>query len=121
MEREQEREEFQQEIQRLEEQLRQAARPRPRGAPDGDVSWSHDLLHSRDSGSLWLLSFILKNVFAFHVPGNDSGRSGTSRYVWSLPSPRGYVAGVFCALAPVSGRFFPAAICVGPELSASPA
>lgn len=91
MEREQEREEFQQEIQRLEEQLRQAARPRPRGAPDGDVSWSHDLLHSRDSGSLWLLSFILKNVFAFHVPGNDSGRSGTSRYVWSLPSPQGYV------------------------------
>lgn len=85
MEREHEREEFQQEIQRLEEQLHRAAQPQARGPRDRDVSQCHGLQACVGERFVTVfLNFIFKNIFAFHVHGNDSRHSWMRRYVSSV-------------------------------------
>lgn len=62
-----------------------------------------------------LLSLMLKTVFVFHVPGYDSRRSGTSRYVSSVPARRcvwGWGWG-WGGRRPCVLLLFPAAFCVG--------
>ena len=79
MEREREREDFQQEIQRLEEQLRQAARPRSPGLRDSHVSQPCRPCLG-ELFSMTVVSFVINDVFAFHVRGNNSGPSWIRRY-----------------------------------------